>query len=900
MTRSVRAGKLPGSPSLLGLAAGTLGLAIPAASAANTAGWLRLAHCRPNTRRWTSTSTRSRSLGPDRAQARQLRHRVRVQRVPTGEYTVGCACRVPRPRPGRCCRPPSTWPPADAYTVAGMGPGVRPPAAGVQGPAEDAARQALVADIPGIDAPERGHRAGGHDGTRPEAQVHHRDAVPGRVRPADLTGTRSERVRAGVGRVHAGGQRDLTPSWSWMTNGHLKVACLMDSAGSKVMPTAAPRGVRRHRTGARRAAVAVAGRCAAGNARHGRGGAAAARRRRRPALHADELKNRPRPAHLPRPGGAPAVAAIVLAAGLLGGGTGVAGLALAARTGIRPPLPPGARRCCGARPAPRRPAPQPSLARWPGRPGWSSRPSAVPYQLYPARPHAVRRPPGPPGAPRVAGWYTGSSRPARVGAAVIGGPYRLPSRPRRLLPAAPAAPGQPVYVWRADGTLAAFRVTAVRTYLKSRFPTEAVYGPPAPGRAATADHLRRHVRLRPHRSLPEQTGDSSTAARCHWPPRAGQPAPYWARRTGDLRKGWCHALAGRRSDRSRTVNHAHLRGRPWAGLSRSLRDRGGPGRPGSVAAVGQAADALTARNRRTSRSSTPLRNGVIADLDASAAMLRPSCEGPGCAAACCGPRPWCACLAVPPGGTAVPGRRGRGRCGPGCAVRLDRRAGRRRAAPALTSPRVRCLRRGHRRRDHRDRGAGRRSRGPRPVAAHRRQRDDEAIVHAVKAELGLLIGRNAAREPENRARLAESEAGSVEAVGVDAARPDRRGGARAGRLPSPAALEDCVTAIVDAVAGNAGQNIPPEPRRRGGARKDQAGRRRGAAPRPGQQDRGGAGIPAVVVDDPLRCVVRGAAEILSTARSSPPRRLQRPRRPGGNSRAAPARAATGPPARAGC
>jgi sortase (surface protein transpeptidase) len=37
--------------------------------------------------------------------------------------------------------------------------------------------------------------------------------------------------------------------------------------------------------------------------------------------------------------------------------------------------------------------------------------------------------------------------------------------------------GSRVYVRRADGTLAAFRVTAVRTYLKSRFPTEAVYGP---------------------------------------------------------------------------------------------------------------------------------------------------------------------------------------------------------------------------------------------------------------------------------------------------------------------------------------------------------------------------------------------------------------------------------------
>ena len=38
-------------------------------------------------------------------------------------------------------------------------------------------------------------------------------------------------------------------------------------------------------------------------------------------------------------------------------------------------------------------------------------------------------------------------------------------------------PGDHVYVRRADGTLAVFRVTAVRSYAKDRFPTLAVYGP---------------------------------------------------------------------------------------------------------------------------------------------------------------------------------------------------------------------------------------------------------------------------------------------------------------------------------------------------------------------------------------------------------------------------------------
>ena len=38
-------------------------------------------------------------------------------------------------------------------------------------------------------------------------------------------------------------------------------------------------------------------------------------------------------------------------------------------------------------------------------------------------------------------------------------------------------PGDRAYVRRADGTLAVFRVIAVRTYRKDRFPTAAVYGP---------------------------------------------------------------------------------------------------------------------------------------------------------------------------------------------------------------------------------------------------------------------------------------------------------------------------------------------------------------------------------------------------------------------------------------
>jgi hypothetical protein len=78
----------------------------------------------------------------------------------------------------------------------------------------------------------------------------------------------------------------------------------------------------------------------------------------------------------------------------------------------------------------------------------------------------------------VAGWFTGSPRPGAVGSSIIvghidsqdGGPavfYRLPELKR----------GDDVFVKRADGTTAEFRVTEVQRYLKDHFPTQTVYGP---------------------------------------------------------------------------------------------------------------------------------------------------------------------------------------------------------------------------------------------------------------------------------------------------------------------------------------------------------------------------------------------------------------------------------------
>jgi sortase (surface protein transpeptidase) len=82
-----------------------------------------------------------------------------------------------------------------------------------------------------------------------------------------------------------------------------------------------------------------------------------------------------------------------------------------------------------------------------------------------------------PATTSVAGWYTGSPRPGAIGSAIIAGhidSYRGPGVFFRL---SELRPGNRVYIRRADGTTIMFRVTAVQRYLKSHFPTQAVYGP---------------------------------------------------------------------------------------------------------------------------------------------------------------------------------------------------------------------------------------------------------------------------------------------------------------------------------------------------------------------------------------------------------------------------------------
>jgi LPXTG-site transpeptidase (sortase) family protein len=77
----------------------------------------------------------------------------------------------------------------------------------------------------------------------------------------------------------------------------------------------------------------------------------------------------------------------------------------------------------------------------------------------------------------VAGWYTGSPRPGAVGSAIIVGHVDSNGSPAVFDRLDELRRGDDVYVKRADGTTAEFRVTSVRTYLKDQFPTQTVYGP---------------------------------------------------------------------------------------------------------------------------------------------------------------------------------------------------------------------------------------------------------------------------------------------------------------------------------------------------------------------------------------------------------------------------------------
>jgi sortase (surface protein transpeptidase) len=82
-----------------------------------------------------------------------------------------------------------------------------------------------------------------------------------------------------------------------------------------------------------------------------------------------------------------------------------------------------------------------------------------------------------PSTTSVAGWYARSPRPGAVGPAVILGHIDSRQGPGVFFRLPGLHPGDPVYIRRSDGSTVEFRVTAVQSYPKDHFPTEAVYGP---------------------------------------------------------------------------------------------------------------------------------------------------------------------------------------------------------------------------------------------------------------------------------------------------------------------------------------------------------------------------------------------------------------------------------------
>jgi len=282
---------------------------------------------------------------------------------------------------------------------------------------------------------------------------------------------------------------------------------------------------------------------------------------------------------------------------------------------------------------------------------------------------------------------------------------------------------------------------------------------------------------------------------------------------------------------------------------------------GQVAAVGLAADALAGKEPQDVQVIHPLRNGVVADLEASSAMLQAFLRR---AKLRRGLLRTTAVVCVPGGATYVERRSlaaALGAVRPRCTVHMvdEPVAAAAGAGLNLTEGAGVFIV---------DIGGGTTEAavvaGGQVVRAQSLRLGgnamDDAIMHTVKAELGLLLGRNAARTLKTTLGMADDANGWMETVGVDAARRTPRVEHVPGRLVA-AALQHIVTAIVDGVEEML-SDIPPnlaEDVVRGKIRLA-----RGGALLPGLASRieAATGIPVLVVDDPLRCVVRGAAEIL--------------------------------------
>ena len=287
---------------------------------------------------------------------------------------------------------------------------------------------------------------------------------------------------------------------------------------------------------------------------------------------------------------------------------------------------------------------------------------------------------------------------------------------------------------------------------------------------------------------------------------------------------------------------------------------------GAVAAIGAAADVLADKEPRNIRVIHPLRDGVIADLDATAEMLHGFLRASG---ALSGPFKRRAVVCVPGGATWVERRSVVAAFGtkrPRCVVELvdEPVAAAAGAGFDLNSGAGGFVV---------DVGGGTTEvaavAGWRPVRAETLRMAgnamDDAIVSAARSGLGLILSRGAARQLKAELGLTGGTAGSAEAVGLDAARRTPRIEKVPGELVA-AAIEPVVSAIGVTVQ-NVISDIPAglaEDVVRGQVRLSGGG-----ALLPGLADRlsEAAGLGVVVAEDPLRCVVRGAAAMLAGSRS---------------------------------
>ena len=282
---------------------------------------------------------------------------------------------------------------------------------------------------------------------------------------------------------------------------------------------------------------------------------------------------------------------------------------------------------------------------------------------------------------------------------------------------------------------------------------------------------------------------------------------------------------------------------------------------GAIVAVGTAADALAEKEPQDISVIHPLRDGVIADLEATAEMLHGFLRKAGSG----GPLRRNALVCVPSGATWVERR--------SVAAALEAR--RRYSVQLIDEPVAAAAGAGL------DLAAGAGGfivdigGGTTEVAAVAGWRVvraeslrmagnamDEAIVNAARSGLGLILSHRAARQLKVELGLTGGPDGWAEAVGPDAARRTPRLEKVPGDLVATA-LEPVVAAIGRTVQ-QVLSDIPA-----GLAEDVMRGKVRltgGGALLPGLANRieSTAEIGAVVAEDPLRCVVRGAALMVET------------------------------------